>query len=128
MNLSRTLTQGEINLESIKCPRKSDLTLTFTYKTSAGVGIDISTATAFTFTVKDRITGLRSFQKTLGSGIALSGGGTGGIFVVTITGTNNTLTFGDYDYDQDMTLGGAFYTLARGTYRMWDIVSDAATS
>jgi hypothetical protein len=126
--LARTYTQGELNAESIKLPRKNSLVLTGTYKTSAGVGIDVSSMSAAKFTAVSRITGLRVLQKTFGAGIALSGGGTGGIFTVTLSTTDTALDMGDYDYDLEITITAGTITLAVGLFRLFDLFSDVSAT
>ena len=123
--LSRDYTRGALNAESIKLARGNPLVLTGTYKTSAGVAIDISTMTAAKFTVVSRITGLRVAQKTFGSGIALSGGGTGGIFTVTCSAADLALGMGDFDYDLEITYTAeGTITLAVGMLRLFETYSD----
>lgn len=121
MNFARTLTPDELNTETFRLHRLNDHVIVFTY-----TGTNITGAT-IKFTVVNRATGVRVFQLTVGSGIALTTPASG-IFTVTITDTNMDIDASDYDYDVEITLSTLVTTLAKGLFRVLDIVSDAPTS
>lgn len=85
---------------------------TVTVRDGSGVVINISTALAIQWNVYDPSgTIVAALTKTLGAGIALVGGGTGGQFSVTLTAANTTPLDGWYAHSVILTDSGGFISV-----------------
>ena len=93
-----------------------DNTINITVTDDAGDVVDISTVTAITWKLcaSERST-TTIISKTLGSGISLIGGRTGGIFQVAIDSADSTGLDGTYYQASSITLGGDLTHVAIGT-------------
>jgi hypothetical protein len=85
---------------------------TVTVKDASGVAINLSTASAIQWNVYDPSgTIVAVLSKSLGSGVTLIGGGTGGQFSVALTAANTTAIDGWYSHSAIVTDSGGLISV-----------------